>query len=154
MTAYTFRQIAERDIPIAQEMRAAMIREMNGEDPDATHAGWRENYRRFYADQLATGRAAMFVAESGGVPVGVALVYLLQNHRSQIFGYQSAYVSNVWVRPEHRRRGIASELTRMTVAWSKQKGCEVIRLRSSPMGRSVYAGLGFVPSDEMELRLV
>ena len=141
------------DIPVAEEMRAEMIRELNGEDPDETHPGWREKYQRFYADQLARDEAAMFLAERDGRPVGVALVYLLHNHRSGIFGYQSAYVSNVWVRPDHRRRGIASELTRMTVAWSKDKGCEVVRLRSSAMGRPVYAALGFTPTDEMEFRL-
>lgn len=153
MPHITYRQATAGDIPIAQDMRAAMIRELNGEDPDRTHPGWRERYQRFYAEQIAAGDASFFIAESDAEPVGVAAVYLLRNHRSGIFGYQSSYVSNVWVRPEHRRQGIASELTRMTVAWSKEKGCEVVRLRSSSMGRPVYAALGFAPSDEMELRL-
>lgn len=153
MTDVSYRPAAESDIPVAQEMRAAMIRELNDEDPDDTHPGWRERYQQFYSEQMAGGDAALFLAEAAGQPVGVAAVYLLRNHRSGIFGYQSAYVSNVWVRPEHRRKGIASELTRMAVAWSRAKGCEVVRLRSSQMGRPVYAALGFRPSDEMELRL-
>jgi len=151
--AYTYRRMTAAEIPIARDMRAEMIRELNGTDPDVTHPGWRERYQTFYADQLADDEAALFVAERDGVPVGVAAVYLLKNHRSRIFEYQSAYVSNVWVHPVHRRRGVASALTRMTVAWSKEKQCEVVRLRSSSMGRPVYEALGFAATDEMELRL-
>jgi GNAT superfamily N-acetyltransferase len=97
--------------------------------------------------------AALFVAEADGRPIGVAAVYLLKNHRSDIFARQSAYVSNVWVEPAHRRQGIATALTRDAIDWARAKGCEVVRLRSSQMGRPVYASLGFTPSDEMELRL-
>jgi ribosomal protein S18 acetylase RimI-like enzyme len=149
----TYREIPQSDIPIAQELRALMIREMDDRDPDALHPTWRQRYLEFYSTRMAQGRAALFLAESDAKPIGVAAVYLMTNHRSEIFGFQSAYVSNVWVEPECRRRGIASKLTSMAVEWAKQKGCEVIRLRSSKMGRSVYAGLGFVTTDEMEFRL-
>lgn len=141
------------DLPVAQDLRAAMIRELNGTDPDATHPAWRRRYDEFYSRQLAADRAALFLAESDAQPIGMCAVYLLRNHRSEIFGFQSAYVSNVWVEPAHRRTGIASTLTRMAIAWAKEKGCEVIRLRSSTMGRPLYAALGFLTSDEMELRL-
>jgi len=149
----TYRRLAVAEIPIAREMRAKMIREMEGKDPDVTHPTWRRRYEDFYASRYADDRAALFLAEIDGAPVGVAAVYLMTNHRSEIFGYRSAYVSNVWVEPAWRRRGIASQLTRQTVKWARGRGCEVVRLRSSKAGRAVYAGLGFVTSEEMELRL-
>jgi len=148
----TYRELTQSEIPIAQELRALMIREMD-RDPDPVHPTWRQNYTDFYRSRMSTGKAALFLAEAESRPVGVAAVYMLTNHRSEIFGFLSAYVSNVWVEPQWRRRGIASQLTRMAVEWARQHGCEVIRLRSSKMGRPVYAGLGFVASDEMELRL-
>ena len=148
----TYRALRVDEIPIARDMRAAMVRELNRSDPDADYPGWRERYTAFYAPQLRDGAAALLVAEIDGRPVGCAAVYLAQNHRTQIFGKPSAYVSNVWVEPDKRRKGIASALTRMTMAWAQEKGCEVVRLRSSDMGRSVYASIGFVPTDEMELR--
>ena len=80
-------------------------------------------------------------------------IVLFNVDKSDIFARQSAYVSNVWVEPAHRRKGIAAALTRMTIDWARSKGCEVVRLRSSQMGRPVYASLGFEPSDEMELRM-
>jgi len=151
----TYRQIPQSDIPIAQELRAKMIREMGGghNDPDVAHPTWRQHYDDFYRSRMAHDGAALFLAEVEEKPVGVAAVYLMVNHRSEIFGFQSAYISNVWVEPAWRRRGIASKLTRMAVEWARQKGCEVVRLRSSKMGRPVYAGLGFVTTDEMEFRL-
>jgi GNAT superfamily N-acetyltransferase len=149
----TYRKISVPDLPIAQNLRAAMIREMSGADPDESHPTWRQRYLEFYTHLIALDRAALFLAEEGTKPIGVTAVYLLANHRSEIFGHQSAYVSNVWVDPGHRRRGIASRLTSMAVEWAKQKGCEVVRLRSSAMGRPVYASLGFGPTEEMELRL-
>lgn len=150
----TYRQLTIDEIDVARTMRFAMIRELDGRDPDDLYgAGWRERYVAFYAPRMEAGSAALFVAEVGDVPVGCAAVYLLENHRSEIFARRSAYVSNVFVDPAQRRRGIAAGLTRRTIEWAAAKGCEVIRLRTSAMGRSVYASLGFTPTEEMELRL-
>lgn len=151
--AATIRPLTDDEIGIAEDMRHTMIRELDGRDADAFYPGWRERYVEFYRSRMERGHAALFVAEKDGLPVGVAAVYLLKNHRSVIFARNSAYISNVWVRPEHRRKGIAAALTRATIDWARSKGCEVVRLRSSRMGRPVYSGIGFTPSDEMELRL-
>jgi GNAT superfamily N-acetyltransferase len=148
-----YRELTIAELPIAQDLRAAMIRELSGTDPDTKHPTWRRRYLDFYKTRAVEGRAAVFLAEIDETPVGVTAVYLLANHRSEIFGFQSAYVSNVWVDPQHRRKGIASNLMGMAVTWAKEKGCEVVRLRTSDMGRPVYASLGFVTTDEMELRL-
>ncbi|MFI5388466.1 MAG: GNAT family N-acetyltransferase [Candidatus Eremiobacterales bacterium] len=153
IAAATIRQLTAAEIDIAKDMRHEMILELDGRDADESYPGWRERYVEFYASQMARGYAALFVAESEGHPLGVAAVYLLKNHRSVIFARRSAYVSNVWVEPAGRRKGIASALTRMTIEWARSKGCEVVRLRSSRMGRPVYSAIGFTPSDEMELRL-
>ena len=149
----TYRPLTIDEIEVAKTMRAAMIRELDGFDPDDAYSGWRERYVEFYAPKMRDGRASLFVAELDRAPIGVAAVYLLENHRSGIFARRSAYMSNVFVEPAHRRRGIAASLTRMAVEWAASKGCEVVRLRSSRQARSVYASLGFAPSEEMELRL-
>jgi GNAT superfamily N-acetyltransferase len=151
--AATIRPLTTAEIGIARDMRHKMIGELDGFDPDERYPGWRGRFLEFYTLKLEDGRAALFVAETDGRPVGVAAVYLLKNHRSDIFARQSAYVSNVWVEPASRRKGIAAALTRKTIEWARSKGCEVVRLRSSQMGRPLYSAIGFTPSDEMELRL-
>src|SRR4029077_13042017 len=92
-----YRQLAIAEIGVARAMRAAMVRELDGRDPDDDYPTWRDRYEEFYAPKMAEDRAALFVAELSGRAVGVAAVYLLRNHRSDIFARQSAYVSNVWV---------------------------------------------------------
>lgn len=149
----SYRRLSVDEIDVARTMRVAMIRELDGFDPDGAYAGWRERYVDFYAPKMRDGRAALFVAELSRVAVGVAAIYLLQNHRSVIFGRPSAYVSNVFVEPAHRRRGVAAGLMRMAVEWASSRGCEVVRLRSSSVGRPLYASLGFTSTEEMELRL-
>lgn len=153
MTEPTYREIDAADLPIAQELRAKMLREMQASDPDVNYPGWRRRYIEFYEPRINQQRAAVYVAVAGDAPIGVAVVYLLTNHRTEILGYEIAYVSNVWVEPAWRKRGIASRLMRMVVDWAKRQGCQGVRLRSSQMARPVYASLGFTPTDEMELRL-
>lgn len=153
IAAATLRPLGVSEIGIARDMRHAMIGELDGRDADELYPGWRERYIEFYRSRMESDQAALFIAESDGCPVGVAAVYLLKNHRSDIFARQSAYVSNVWVEPAHRRKGIAAALTRKAIEWARDKGCEVVRLRSSQMGRPVYASIGFTPTDELELRL-
>lgn len=151
--AQTFRRATVADLPQAVALRAAMDQELSGRDPDARGAQWRENFVDFYATRMASGTAAIFMAEDGDHTIAMAIVYKLVNHRSEIFGQPSAYITSVYVVPERRREGIASKLTGLALAWARQNGCIVARLRTSPFGRPVYAKLGFTPTDEMELQL-
>lgn len=151
--APSYRELAVDELTIAQDMRHHMVRELSGEDLDTIAPGWRDRYADFYGGLVAQGRAAVFVAEVGGEQVAVGAVYLLDNHRARIYGRPSAYLSNVWVAPQYRRKGIASTLTRRAIAWAQANGCEVIRLRSSAMGRPVYESVGFTATDEMEIYL-
>jgi len=135
-------------------LRREMILEIDGLDYDALYPGWRERFIAFFRDRLVIAQGQFYVAEMGGEVVGTAAVYMPATHRSEIVLRRSAYVCDVYVTPQWRRRGIARTLTQAAVDWAKESGCEVVRLRTSRMGRPVYETLGFKPSDEMELRLV
>ena len=147
----TIRSIRPEELATLADLRHAMILEIDGEDYDGVMPGWRERYVEFFA-RHSGDRGQFFVAESGESIVGMAAVYKLANHRSEITLRPSAYVCNVYVKPQWRRQGIASELTRRTVQWAKDNGCDIVRLRTSAMGRPVYEGLGFHRTDELELR--
>lgn len=150
-----YREAQQSEISTAVELRARMMEELSlsGRSPDVTYPGWRDRFGEFFRSRMAAGAAALFFAECDGRTVGVAGVYKLVNHRSEILRVSSAYVTGVYVAPELRKRGIASQLVRMTIAWAEANDCAVIRLRTSKQGRSVYAAVGFTPSDEMELPL-
>ncbi len=140
-------------MPSLLEMRRAMTLELGDEDLDVEYDGWRRRFSA-YVDELRADDAAMFfVAELDGALVGMGGVYKLRNHRSVIYGVASAYVTSVYVAPEHRRLGLASRITQAAVAWAREHGCAVVRLRASATGRRVYEALGFTPTEEMEFRL-
>lgn len=153
MSDIVMRPIHPAELGLAADLRARMTRELQSDGEAPVDPQMRERFVEFYRARLAAGTSATFVAESSGSLCGVASVYKLVNHRSEIFKQPSAYVSNVYVVPPKRKKGLATALTQMCVDWARAQGCVVVRLRTSEMGRSVYAMMGFAPSDEMELPL-
>jgi GNAT superfamily N-acetyltransferase len=147
------RPIELYELGAAADLRERMTRELSATGSPPENPGWRVAFERFYATRIAAGTAATFVIRDTDRLVAMASVYRLVNHRSEIFAQPSAYISNVYVVPELRRRGFASRLTQACVAWARDQGCVVARLRTSHVGRPVYASLGFSPSDELELPL-
>jgi GNAT superfamily N-acetyltransferase len=152
MTDIVRRPIRQAELGFAAELRDRMTRELQG-DGAALGPQARARFVDFYSTRLAAGTSATFVAERDGTLCGLASVYKLVNHRSEIFGQPSAYVSNVYVEPDLRNRGLGTSLTKMCIDWARANGCVVVRLRSSAMGRHVYAAMGFEQSDEMEFPL-
>jgi GNAT superfamily N-acetyltransferase len=151
--SYAIRQLAQAELPAITDLRREMIREIDGEDLDATTPGWRDRYVAFFGGHQREGRGGVWVVEHAGEIVGLTAAYMPRNHRTEIVGSSQLYICNVYVKPQWRRRGIATALTLHAVAWARAKGCDVVRLRTSDMGRPVYASVGFVPSNEMELVL-
>jgi len=149
----TYRLASAAELEAAAGMRGRMLEDLGETQKGSLDRGWRERFKRFYKSLLASDRAAIFFAELDGLVVGCAMAYLPVTHRTEIHLQSSAYVNGVYVIPELRRHGIASRLTSMAVEWARAKGCTVVRLRTSAMGRPVYQRLGFRPSEEMEMRL-
>ena len=135
------------------DFRRAMTLELDGDDLDASWPQWRERFGRFVNAQAAQGDIMFFVAELDGALIGMGGVYKLRNHRSEIYGQTAAYVTSIYVPPEHRRKGLARRITQAAIGWAREQGCVVVRLRASRSGRRVYEALGFTPTDEMELHL-
>lgn len=124
-----------------------------GSDFDAIAADWRAKFCAYFGGKQAGGTAQLFLAYDGDEVVGCALVSILEHYRRYVFGTENAYVNAVYVRPEYRRRGIASALMQLIVEWSRERGCSSVRLRASDDGRFLYEALGFREGREMELPL-
>jgi GNAT superfamily N-acetyltransferase len=147
------RKASLHELTAVAGMRRDMILELDEIDYDAAYPGWRDRFVTFFTGHQQAGRGQLFVAELDGEYVGTSAVYLMPTHRSEITLQRSAYICNVYVVPKWRRRGLARALTQAAVAWARDSGCEVVRLRTSKMGRPVYESLGFQRTDELELRL-
>lgn len=62
------------------------------------------------------------------------------------------YLMNVYVDPEHRRRGLARAIASAALDACRERGVRVVALHASAAGRPLYESLGFVPTPEMSLR--
>jgi len=60
-----------------------------------------------------------------------------------------AYVGQLWVDPQHRRRGVGRLLVEHLVAWARDGGLVRLVLNPSEMARPLYAGLGFRPASDL-----
>jgi GNAT superfamily N-acetyltransferase len=151
--AFAIRELGDSELEAVVPLRHAMIREIDGEDLDRSAPGWRERYVAFFRGHVSRGRGGVWVVEREGEIIAICAGYMPTNHRTEIVGSNQLYICNVYVKPQWRRKGIAKALTLHAVAWARGKGCDVVRLRTSEMGRPVYASVGFEQSAEMELFL-
>jgi GNAT superfamily N-acetyltransferase len=66
---------------------------------------------------------------------------------------QDGYIWGVYVEPEWRQQGIASQLMQEAIAYLKSIGCTRAVLNAAPMGKGVYERLGFSSGNLMQLEL-
>jgi predicted acetyltransferase len=64
-----------------------------------------------------------------------------------------ALIINIYTEPKVRRRGLARRLMLLMIQWLKEQGFSSVVLHASHAGRPLYEKLGFVPTNEMRLRL-
>jgi GNAT superfamily N-acetyltransferase len=108
--------------------------------------GW-GTYRQFhpsFAFYAAHRGCRPLIARVGGEVVGTGV--------ATKYG-RSGWIGHVFVRPDHRGRGLGTALTAAALAWLQAAGCESILLAATDAGRHLYERLGFVvDSNYHELR--
>lgn len=65
-----------------------------------------------------------------------------------------AYVTNMYVQPDHRGRGLGTALLGVAMTWAREQGVDSAILWPTDESRSLYRRAGFAPSDavfELEL---
>jgi GNAT superfamily N-acetyltransferase len=144
------RPATAEDLETVVYHRIAMFRDMGY--ADAVLAAIEQVSRPLLSHALANGGYHGVLAESGGAGVvgggGVLVVPWpgTQPHR--------AWIQNVYVVPEFRRRGIAREIMRTLIEWCRAQGFHSVNLHASADGRPLYEQLGFEATNEMRLGLL
>jgi GNAT superfamily N-acetyltransferase len=124
-------------------MNSLLIREMRHDDVPAT-AGfpppeWNFDATSFFAVHFGRSYFHPIVAETDGALAGIA--------NALIFG-GSAWLGNIIVAQEFRRRGIGESLTGHLMDFCRRRGCRTQILIATPLGRPVYQKCGFVQTGE------
>ena len=96
----------------------------------------------FSVDRLASGAAVFVATDDDDVPVGYALVELVDGH---------THLEQISVVPEAGRQGIGTALIEAVVDWARARGDLGVTLttfRDVPFNAPLYARRGFVVVDE------
>ncbi len=141
------------DLELILHHRREMFREMGGDYERGLQAF--ENASRSYlVKALEDGSYYGQLGEMNGEVVAGGGVLLAAWPGSPLnLDPRRAWILNIYVQPEFRRRGFARAITNSLIEWCRQSGFQSVALHASEYARSLYEGLGFKSTNEMRLRL-
>jgi ribosomal protein S18 acetylase RimI-like enzyme len=143
------RELSENDVELVCRHREEMFRDA-GRSEEVLQIMTR-HFRDWLRPRLRDRTYFGFVACDNGQPIaGIGLMLIdWPPHPSHPTTDKRGYVLNVYVEPEHRRRGLARELMRLADAEFAKRGVQFAILHATDTGRGVYAGLGWSGTTEM-----
>ena len=150
---YTTRLASLEDAPMIVQQRRGMFLDLGFADDDTMKQKMVE-FLPWLQGKMAAQEYLGWLAVADNQAVAGLGLWLIEWPPHLIgLARQRGYILNVYTHPDHRRKGLARELTRIAVDWCASHGIDFVFLHASPQGRLVYEGLGFQPGSEMRLRL-
>ena len=67
--------------------------------------------------------------------------------------YKYGFIGDVYVKPEYRQKGFATNLSKACLSWFKENNINTVRLLSSENAKSIFSKIGFIPTDEMVIKI-
>ena len=148
-----WKRAAAADLEELVATRIEVLRAANKLDDLADMSEVEARSREYYIRALADGSHTAYLVYDGGRFVaagGVSYYEVMPTYHNP--SGKKAYIMNMYVRPEYRRRGIAIRTLDMLVSDARERGVELISLEATDMGKPLYERYGFVRMrDEYEL---
>jgi GNAT superfamily N-acetyltransferase len=140
---YRVRAASLADADVLVHHRTAMFTDM-GLSIDADALG--RAFRAWLADTMGSGSYKAWVVEtsSGSVVAGGGISILPWPPGPRSLGTQLAFVYNVYVEPEHRRRGVARRIMDAIHDYCRGHGIGSVALNASRDGKELYDAIGYV----------
>jgi|WetSurMetagenome_2_1015567.scaffolds.fasta_scaffold529250_1 GNAT superfamily N-acetyltransferase len=139
----TYRQAGADDRDELVRIRLAYIAEDFGVSGSEVPASVPESLPRYFTEHLGKDIFA-FVAEAEKQLVASALLIVIERPANPVFRTgRTGEVLNVYTAPEYRRKGIATQLMNMLLAFSKQAELDFVELKATTEGYPLYRKLGF-----------
>jgi GNAT superfamily N-acetyltransferase len=150
----TTRSVTQADAALITTHRRAMFAAISASGPNPQEAILDQMSRSFepwVKARIAEGKYLGWIVEENGRVAGSAGLLIVDwpPHPFHPESSRRAYLLNVFVEPEFRKRGLAHSLIEKCLAEAHQRGIRVVTLHSSDAGRPVYEKLGFHPTSEM-----
>lgn len=142
-TCYSIGSAQPEHIPALGAIELAAARLLSGHAPESVLS--ETSGESTFADAARGGR--LWVASTGNIPVGFALVAMLAD--------DLPHLEEIDVHPSHGRRGVGTALVRAVCEWATVSGYPMLTLttfRAVPWNAPFYARLGFVEIPRETLR--
>lgn len=147
MTSPLLRFAALPDIDSLVRLRVLMQLDVHGIAEASADESYSIQVRDYFARAIAAGTYVSTVAEVAGDLTAAAGMVVFQKPPSLRGGSGFVgYISNVYTRPEWRRRGLASGLMKLLVERASTLGLDKLQLGATDAGRGVYEAVGFTPT--------
>ena len=141
---FTYRRVTLDDLELLTAARVEFFADSHKELTDAQKADLYADNMIFYEETLADGSFTAFLALDGDTLAGIGGVNFFRiPPKPKNKTGRSAYISNMYTRPEYRGRGIATKIFALLVDEARERGCGKVILHASDMGRPIYEKYGF-----------
>ena len=142
----SIRPASQEDLRSIADLRWRWSVAEGGVHPVTDHDGYADAVEMFAAGHSDTHRC--FVAERGGEIVGMAwIAYTERPPTPNDLSRVAADVQSVYVLPEARGGGTGANLLRTLLADARDRGCQYVRVHSSPRAVSLYNRAGFAVNE-------
>jgi GNAT superfamily N-acetyltransferase len=149
----TLRSATIEDLEVILHHRREMFREMGGKYEQSLDQ-FEQASRRYFQTAFRNGTYhGLFAEISGTIVAGGGIVIADWPGSPVNFEPKRAWILNIYVEPEQRRRGLARSITQVLITWCRENGFLSVALHASEYGRNLYEQLGFVSTNEMRLLL-
>jgi GNAT superfamily N-acetyltransferase len=153
MTNFIIRTAALADIPEILHQRRAMFEDMGVGDATSLTPMLTAMQEYLLLAMPRSDFHAWFALAEGRIVGGCAVATTLWPPHPWDTRSRRAYVLNLYVYPEHRRKGVARLLIQTTLDWCKTEGFGTVSLHASKFGRELYESFGFAQTNEMRLTI-
>ena len=152
-----FKKASLSDLEILVSTRVNVLRSANQLDLSVDMKEVEKSSRLYYQEALASDNHTAFLVyndDDNVIGAGAVSYYQVMPTYHNPSG-KKAYIMNMYIAPEHRRKGIATKLLDLLIADSKERGIDHITLEATQMGRKLYENYGFCQmQDEMEYTMI
>lgn len=109
------------------------------------------SFKPWLVRRLETGEYFGWIMEHGGAPVaGLGMMVIdWPPHPAHPDEGHRGYILNVYVDPEHRGRGLATQLMDRAKEEARERGIHYMILHATDQGRPLYEKLGWQATSEM-----
>ena len=151
---YRLRQATLADLDVLVRHRRRMWAAID-EVPETELDHADRAYRRWLRSRLRSGRVVGFIEEtpSGFVTASGCVWIMPSQPRPMWRGTQVPYLMSMFTEPDHRGHGLATQIVRAAIRWSRSRGFGHLVLHASEFGKPVYTRMGFKRTREMRIDL-